>query len=288
MTNEELENALDRLNQFTDKKGRSLLIAVHDEQERKQIVDQLSNQDIKLTVADTGRKALNQINSKDFDCVVLDNNLPDMNLIRFVRDMYKNAKNKRVPVVARLSKKLTTAEENEWDDLVKMAIIKEVKSDIQLIDETTLFLHLKAEELPSDLRDKLVKLYNSDEMIEYKKVLVVDDDIRNIFALTSILERHHMKVIPAENGQDAIDLLEQTPDIEIVLMDIMMPGMDGYETTRAIRQKAEFKNLPILALTAKAMKGDRELCLEAGCSDYITKPVNSTQLLSMMRTWLDK
>ncbi|MNY24691.1 Polar-differentiation response regulator DivK [compost metagenome] len=163
-----------------------------------------------------------------------------------------------------------------------------MKSDIQLIDETTLFLHLKAEELPSDLRDKLVKLYNSDEMIEYKKVLVVDDDIRNIFALTSILERHHMKVIPAENGQDAIDLLEQTPDIEIVLMDIMMPGMDGYETTRVIRQKAEFKNLPILALTAKAMKGDRELCLEAGCSDYITKPVNSTQLLSMMRTWLDK
>ncbi|WP_438496099.1 HAMP domain-containing protein [Paenibacillus sp. IHBB 3054] len=288
VTNEELESALDRLNQFADKKAQNLLVIVHDEQERKQIVDLLSNQDLKITAVDTGRKALNQINTKDFDCVVLDNSLPDMNLIRFVRDMYKNAKNKRVPVVARLSKKLTPAEENEWDELVKMVVLKEVKSNLQLIDETTLFLHSRAENLPPSSKEKLVKLHNSDEMIEYKKVLVVDDDIRNIFALTSILERHQMKVIPAENGQDAINLLEQSPDIEIVLMDIMMPGMDGYETTRAIRQKEKFKNLPILALTAKAMKGDRELCLEAGCSDYITKPVNSAQLLSMMRTWLDQ
>ncbi|UUZ81034.1 response regulator [Paenibacillus sp. P26] len=132
----------------------------------------------------------------------------------------------------------------------------------------------------------LVKLYQSDEMIEYKKVLVVDDDVRNIFALTTILERHNMKVIPAENGLDAIRILEQTPDIDIVLMDIMMPGMDGYETTRAIREKPEFQDLPIIALTAKAMKGDREQCLEAGASDYITKPVNSAQLLSMIRSWV--
>lgn len=199
VTNEELENALDRLNQFADKKVQNLLVIVNDEQERKQIVDLLSNQDLKITAVDTGRKALNQINTKDFDCVVLDNSLPDMNLIRFARDMYKNAKNKRVPVVARLSKKLTPAEENEWDELVKMVVLKEVKSNLQLIDETTLFLHSKAENLPSGSREKLVKLHNSDEMIEYKKVLVVDDDIRNIFALTSILERHQMKVIPAEN-----------------------------------------------------------------------------------------
>ncbi len=125
-------------------------------------------------------------------------------------------------------------------------------------------------------------------MIEFKKVLVVDDDIRNIFALTSILERHNMKVVPAENGHDAIAIMEKTPDIDIVLMDIMMPVMDGYETTRAIRQIDRFKELPILALTAKAMQGDRELCLEAGASDYITKPVNSAQLLSMIRMWLNK
>ncbi|KHL92282.1 diguanylate cyclase [Paenibacillus sp. IHB B 3415] len=287
VTNEELENALDRLNQFADKKTRNLLVAVQNEEERKQIIELLSNPDISLTAVDTARKALNQMNTKEFDCVVLDSGLPEMNLIRFIRDMYKNAKNKKVPVLVHMSKKLTPAEESEWDELVKMAVLKEVKSNLQLIDETTLFLHRKAENLPSGSKDKLVKLHHSDEMIESKKVLVVDDDIRNIFALTSILERHQMKVIPAENGQDAITLLEQTPDIEIVLMDIMMPGMDGYETTRAIRLKPEFKDLPILALTAKAMKGDRELCLEAGCSDYITKPVNSAQLLSMMRTWLD-
>ncbi|WP_310551571.1 HAMP domain-containing protein [Paenibacillus glufosinatiresistens] len=288
VTNEELENALDRLNEFADKKGRSLLVAVRNEEERKGIADLLNNPDLKITSVDTGRKALNQINAKDFDCVILDNALPDMDLIRFVRDMHKNAKNKRVPVLVRLSRKLTPDEENEWDELTRMAVLKEVKSNVQLLDESSLFLHLQAENLPAESKERLVKLHNSDDMIEYKKVLVVDDDIRNIFALTSILERHHMKVIPAENGQDAISLLEQTPDIEIVLMDIMMPGMDGYETTRSIRENGRFEELPIIALTAKAMKGDRELCLEAGCSDYITKPVNSAQLLSMMRTWLDR
>ncbi|NQX45481.1 HAMP domain-containing protein [Paenibacillus tritici] len=288
VTNEELENALDRLNRFADNTTAKLLVAVRDEEERKHIAGLLDNPDIQLTVVDTGRKALNQLGSKEFGGVVVDSGLTDMNLIRFIRELYKNARNKRIPVLVHMSRKLTPEEETEWDELVKMAVLKEVKSDIQLIDETTLALHRKAENLPPLSRDKLLKLHQSDEMIEYKKVLVVDDDIRNIFALTSILERHQMKVIPAENGQDAITLLEQTPDIEIVLMDIMMPGMDGYETTREIRQKPEFQDLPILALTAKAMKGDRELCLEAGCSDYITKPVNSGQLLSMMRTWLDR
>ncbi|MEK3875995.1 HAMP domain-containing protein [Paenibacillus sp. FSL M7-0420] len=288
VTNEELENALDRLNRFADHTTANLLVAVQDEQERKHIAELLDNPDLTLTLVETGRKALNQLNSKTFDAIVLDSSLADMNLIRFLREMYKNARNKRIPVLVQMNRKLTPEEETEWDELAKMAVLKEVKSDAQLIDESTLALHRKAENLPPLSREKLVKLYQSDEMIEYKKVLVVDDDIRNIFALTSILERHQMKVIPAENGQDAITLLEQTPDIGIVLMDIMMPGMDGYETTRAIREKPEWRDLPILALTAKAMKGDRELCLEAGCSDYITKPVNSGQLLSMMRTWLDK
>jgi CheY-like chemotaxis protein len=139
-----------------------------------------------------------------------------------------------------------------------------------------------------EAREKLIKLHQSDEMIQYRKVLVVDDDIRNIFALTTILERHQMKVIPAEDGRDAIAQLERIPDIDIVLMDIMMPVMDGYETTRAIRRKDKFKDLPIIALTAKAMKGDRELCLEAGASDYITKPVNSAHLLAKIRVWLDR
>ncbi|QJC52084.1 HAMP domain-containing protein [Paenibacillus albicereus] len=288
VTNEELEQALEQLRLFADKKVRSVLVVVHEAEERKRVLGLLDSQDLKITAVDTARKALSQLSSKEIDCVVLDNSLPDMNLIRFVREMHKNAKNKRVPVVARLNKKLTAEEELEWDELVKLAVLQEVKSDAQLIDATSIFLHRKADSLPADSRSKLVKLHNSDEMIEFKKVLVVDDDIRNIFALTTILERHQMKVIPAENGQDAIRHLETADDIEIVLMDIMMPGMDGYETTRAIRTIERLQSLPIIALTAKAMKGDRELCLEAGCSDYITKPVNSAQLLSMMRTWLDK
>ncbi|WP_235427296.1 response regulator [Cohnella kolymensis] len=219
---------------------------------------------------------------------MLDNDLPEMNVVRFVRDMHKNPNNKYVPIVINRSKKLSPEIQSEMDELSKTAVIKEVKTHVQIMDETTLFLHRKAENLPSGSREALEKVHKSDEMIEYKNVLVVDDDIRNIFALTTILERHHMKVIPAENGQDAISILEQNPNIEIVLMDIMMPVMDGYETTRAIRQIPEFKELPIIALTAKAMKGDRELCLEAGASDYITKPVNSAHLLAMMRTWLDK
>ncbi|WP_123040323.1 HAMP domain-containing protein [Cohnella candidum] len=288
VTNEELEQALDRLNGIADRTFRTVLVAAHGEEERKEISELLSDEELKIVAVDTGRKALNQLNAKEFDCVVLAPGLPDYNVVRFVREMQKNAKNKRVPVVIHARGKLSQEEENEWDELTKSAVVKEARSNLQLLDETTLFLHRKAERLPAVTKEKLVKLHQSDAMIEYKKVLVVDDDIRNIFALTSILERHHMKVIPAENGYDAVSILETTPDIEIVLMDIMMPGMDGYETTRTIRRQARFKDLPILALTAKAMKGDRELCLEAGCSDYITKPVNSAQLLSMIRTWLDK
>ncbi|MCD9021775.1 HAMP domain-containing protein [Cohnella silvisoli] len=288
VTNEDLENALDKLNRYADKAVHQLLVVDNDETRSKETVAMLDNKDVKIIAVDTGRKALNQLNSKPIDCVLVDFELPDMNVFHFIREIQKNGKNKYMPVVIHPSKKLTPQEEKDLDEIMKSAIVKVVKSPVQMMDETTLFLHRKAESLPAESREALEKLHQSDDMIEYKKVLVVDDDIRNIFALTSILERHYMKVLPAENGHDAITILEQTPDIEIVLMDIMMPVMDGYETTRAIRQIPEFKELPIIALTAKAMQGDRELCLEAGASDYITKPVNSAQLLSMIRVWLDR
>jgi HAMP domain-containing protein/CheY-like chemotaxis protein len=286
VTMEELENALDKLVGYADKTVHSLLIAVNNEERRKQFVSLLDNKDIKITAVDTGRKALNQLKSKDFDCMLADMDLPDMNMNQFVREMQKNPKNKFKPIVLNRSKKLTAEEENELEELSKISIVKGVKSQHEIVDETTLFLHRKPENLSEGSRETLVKLHQSDAMIEYKKVLVVDDDIRNIFALTTILERHGMKVIAAENGHDAINILEETPDIKIVLMDIMMPVMDGYETTRTIRAKPQFQDLPIIALTAKAMKGDREQCLEAGASDYITKPVNSAQLLTMIRNWL--
>ncbi|WP_426446779.1 HAMP domain-containing protein [Paenibacillus sp. S-38] len=287
VSNEELENALDKLNQFADRPVHHLLVAASDPKLRQEWVETIGGDDVIVTAVDTGRKALQQLKAKEFDCVLVDNGLSDLNLLQFVREMQKNAKNKYMPVIMNRSRKLTPEEESELEELLKSAVIKEVNTPVQIMDETSLFLHRKAEDLPEGSRETLVKLHQSDEMIKYKKVLVVDDDIRNIFALTTILERHNMKVVPAENGYDAINILETTPDIKIILMDIMMPVMDGYETTRAIREMPEFKDLPIIALTAKAMKGDREACLEAGASDYITKPVNSAQLLSMIRRWLD-
>ncbi|MFB9329030.1 HAMP domain-containing protein [Paenibacillus aurantiacus] len=288
VTNEELENALDKLNGYASVEVRQMLLVAGPEERRTQWVELLAGKDVRIVTVDTARKALNQLKTKTFDCVLLDNELPDMEAPRFVKEMQKQAANKMKPVVVYRSRKLPAEEEQELDELEKSAVLKEAKTSLQIIEATSLFLHRKSENLPESSKETVVKLHSSDEMIAYKNVLVVDDDIRNIFALTTILERHHMRVIPAENGQDAIDTLKRNPDIDIVLMDIMMPIMDGYETTRLIRRDPQFAGLPIIALTAKAMKGDRELCLEAGASDYITKPVNSAQLLSMIRSWLDK
>jgi len=161
-----------------------------------------------------------------------------------------------------------------------------VQSPERLLDETALFLHRVVTDLPVEKQSMLERLHSSKEVLRGRKVLVVDDDARNIFALASLLENQEMEVVSATNGRQAIDILHSTPDVDIVLMDIMMPEMDGYETMREIRNVSEFRTLPILALTAKAMKGDREKCLEAGASDYIAKPVNSDQLVSLMRVWL--
>jgi CheY-like chemotaxis protein len=170
--------------------------------------------------------------------------------------------------------------------MAKSIVLKDVQSPERLLDETALFLHRIVTQLPADKQAMLDKLHNSTEVLRGRKVLVVDDDARNIFALTSVLENHEVEVISATNGRQAIEMIENTPGLSMVLMDIMMPEMDGYETMREIRKKAQFRTLPILALTAKAMKGDREKCLDAGASDYIAKPVNTSQLLSLMRVWL--
>jgi CheY-like chemotaxis protein len=165
-------------------------------------------------------------------------------------------------------------------------VLKDVQSPERLLDETSLFLHRVVADLPEAKRDVLERLHGSTEVLRHRKVLVVDDDIRNIFALTTVLENQEMDVVSATNGRQAIEIIQSTPELSVVLMDIMMPEMDGYETMREIRKDSRFRTLPILALTAKAMKGDREKCLEAGASDYIAKPVNTDQLLSLLRVWL--
>jgi CheY-like chemotaxis protein len=172
--------------------------------------------------------------------------------------------------------------------VAKSIVVKDVRSPERLFDETSLFLHRRVGELPEAKRNLLEKLHRSNEQLMGKKVLVVDDDARNIFALTTLLENHDMEVLNATNGRAAIDVIQQTPDLSAVLMDIMMPEMDGYATMREIRNHPRYRYLPILALTAKAMKGDREKCLQAGASDYIAKPVDTDQLLSLLRVWLHR
>jgi CheY-like chemotaxis protein len=191
-----------------------------------------------------------------------------------------------LPIIIYTGKSLSSAEETQLRKFAETIIVKDVKSPERLLDETALFLHRVEARMPEQKRRMLERLHNADAVFAGKHVLVVDDDVRNIFSLTSVLEDHGMVVSFAENGRDGIAKLEETPGIDLVLMDVMMPEMDGYETMQAIRKKPEFASLPIIALTAKAMKGDREKCITAGASDYITKPVDTDQLLSLMRVWL--
>jgi CheY-like chemotaxis protein len=191
-----------------------------------------------------------------------------------------------VPVIVFTGKELNAEEQMRLKAMAKSIVLKDVRSPERLLDETALFLHRVITDLPLEKQKMIERIHGSNDVLRGRKILVVDDDARNIFALTSLLENQEMDVLSATNGRSAIDIIRHTPDLSMVLMDIMMPDMDGYETMREIRKAPEFRTLPILALTAKAMKGDREKCLDAGASDYIAKPVDTDQLLSLMRVWL--
>jgi len=193
-----------------------------------------------------------------------------------------------MPVIVYTAVDLTPEEARTLQQYAHTIILKGEQSQARLLDETALFLHRMESRLPKEKQIILNQLHEPETVFRDKHILIVDDDMRNIFALTSVLESHELRVSYAENGRDSIALLKSTPDIDLVLMDIMMPEMDGYETIRQIRKDLKYQAIPIIALTAKAMKGDREKCIVAGASDYISKPVNSEQLLSLMRVWLYK
>jgi CheY-like chemotaxis protein len=239
-------------------------------------------------VVDTGEDALAKVEQESFDCVVLDLRLPDMSGVEVLERMQQSPTLIELPVVVFTGKELAPDEDARLRTLARSVVVKDVESPERLLDETALFLHRVVSDLPPEKQRMLERLHGSDEALVGRKVLVVDDDVRNIFALSSVLERRGMTVLTAGTGREAISMLESTPDIAIVLMDIMMPEMDGYETMQVIRQNAHLRRLPIIALTAKAMKGDREKCLEAGASEYMAKPVNTDQLLSGLRTWLHR
>jgi len=239
-----------------------------------------------VSTAGTGAEALELLDQLSFDCCVVDLRLPDMSGFQLLERMQSDPSRRDLPVVVFTGKDLTAAEEARLKSVAKSVVLKDVQSPERLFDETALFLHRVVSDLPAPKRNLLERLHGSNDVLRNRKVLVVDDDARNIFALTTVLENQEMDVVSATNGRQAIEIIQETPDLSVVLMDIMMPEMDGYETMRAIRRQPQFRTLPMLALTAKAMKGDREKCLEAGASDYIAKPVNTDQLLSLLRVWL--
>jgi HAMP domain-containing protein/CheY-like chemotaxis protein/signal transduction histidine kinase len=286
ITTERLEEALDRLKSFTVARPRRLLVVEDNAAERLSITELLGSEDIEITTAESGGAALDLMRERAFDCVVLDLALPDISGFELLAKVQNDPKLRETPIVVFTGRELTLEEDAELRRQAKSIVLKGVRSPERLLDETALFLHRVVGDLPQEKRDMIHSLHESDDALRGRKVLVVDDDIRNVFALNSLLERHEMQVVNASNGYEAIDLLERTDELSLVLMDVMMPEMDGYETMRRIRTKPQFKLLPIIALTAKAMKGDREKCLEAGASDYVAKPVNSDQLLSLVRMWL--
>ncbi len=285
---EDLDSALSRIKEYATPRRKRLLIVEDNPAEQMSIRELLGHDDIDVSVVSTGAEALEVVTREAFDCVVLDLRLPDMTGFDILERMRDIPEVTDLPVVVFTGKELSPEEDARLHTLARSVVVKGVESPERLLDETALFLHRVVADLPQEKQKMLDRLHRSDEALVGKKVLVVDDDMRNIFALSSVLERRGMAVLTAGTGREAISMLESTPDVAIVLMDIMMPEMDGYATMQVIRQNPSFRRLPIIALTAKAMKGDREKCLEAGASEYLAKPVNTEQLLSALRMWLHR
>jgi CheY-like chemotaxis protein len=285
-TTGELEVAFDRLKTYVAPHTKRLLVIEDNDRERASIVELLGHDDIEIDAVATGAEALEKLRDREYDCCVVDLRLPDMTGFELLELLQQEPQLSHLPIVVFTGKDLSPQEEARLRAVAKSVVLKDVQSPERLLDETSLFLHRVVADLPEDKRRMLDRLHGSTEALAGRKVLVVDDDARNIFALTTVLESQDMDVLSATNGRQAIEIINRTPDLGVVLMDIMMPEMDGYETMREIRKDPELRTLPILALTAKAMKGDREKCLQAGASDYIAKPVNTDQLLSLLRVWL--
>ena len=263
-----------------------ILLVEDDAKSRRSIKKLLGGSDVQISEADRGQTALDLLKAQHFDCMILDLNLPDRTGFEVLNEMNNDEAIARCPVIVYTGRDLTPEENFELMKYADSVIVKGVKSPERLLDETALFLHRVVADMPKAKRQTIKQLYNTDTQLKGKKILIVDDDMRNSFALSKLLSDKGIIVEIAQTGQKALELLAEDPDIDLILMDIMMPGMDGYETTRRIRARQEFRTLPILALTAKAMKGDREKCLAAGANDYLPKPVDVDRLFSMLRVWL--
>ncbi len=285
---DELKGVFGGIESFIDRDVRRLLVVDDDETQRDAIVELVGGDgDVEIVAVGSSEEALAALDSEsEFDCMVLDLKLPKMTGFDLLERVKTTGSSRGLPVIVYTGKELTRREETKLKRYAETIVVKDARSPERLLDETSLFLHRVESRLPDSKRKMLEQLHDADAIFLGKKILIVDDDVRNVFALTSALEANGMDVIFAENGREGIETLQRSGDVDLVLMDVMMPELDGYETTQAIRKLPEFAKLPIIALTAKAMKGDRERSIAAGASDYITKPVDTDQLLSLLRVWL--
>jgi CheY-like chemotaxis protein len=283
---EQLDSAFERISTFLEAGVKRLLVVEDDAVQRQSIIELIGEGDVEITAVGGSAEALEKLAETRFDCMVLDLGLSGEDGFELLERVKSDPQMRELPIIIYTGKDLSQAEETRLRRYAESIIIKDVKSPERLLDETALFLHRVETNLPDEKRRMLEQLHRTDTVFTGKNILVVDDDVRNIFSLTSVLEQQGMNVLFAENGREALAVLEEHPEVDLVLMDVMMPEMDGYETTRAIRQDPRHTGLPIISLTAKAMKGDREKSITAGASDYITKPVDTDQLLSLMRVWL--
>ncbi len=281
-----LNNLFTGIIKFNSKKMKNLLLVEDNPMDSSNIIKMLEHEAIKITLSRTGSAAMKQLRSKQFDCVILDYTLPDTTAMELLRMIDQKHSEEITPVIVYSAKEFTAKEATQLKQLANSIMLKDVNSLERLLEETVMHLHLEHKALQPAKRKIIENIRIQEDVLAGKNVLIVDDDVRNLFALTTAFERYKMNVLTAESGKEAIHLLDEHETVDIVLMDIMMPEMDGYETTQKIRRETKNSGLPIIAVTAKAMKGDRQKCIDAGASDYITKPVKVDQLLSLMRLWL--
>jgi HAMP domain-containing protein/signal transduction histidine kinase/CheY-like chemotaxis protein len=284
--NDSLDSLFGDIHNFTGKKTRKLLVVDDNPIDLNRVVDAVKGNDIAISTAKTAHDAVKQLRKDTFDCIILDLVLPDADGLDIIAEMENNILGHETAVIIHSARDVNKKQRTRLNRFANRIITKGSASLDMLVDQTALFLHREHKELPALMRDRIESHYLKEDVLIGKKVLIVDDDVRNLFALTTALERFGLNVLSAESGKEAISILDIAKDIDIVLMDIMMPEMDGYETMKNIRMGSKHKDLTIIAVTAKAMKGDRQRCIESGASDYITKPVNVDQLSSLMRVWL--
>ena len=286
VTPEDLDRVYHKIDAMISKDVKELLIVEDKADQARAMVKLIGNTDVRTTVASTAQEAYDHVASGKFDCMVLDLGLPDMSGQELLVKLRNDEEIPQLPIIIYTGRDLTDQEKATIDSLAESTLIKGVSSKERLLDEITLFLHRLESDLPEAQREMLKMIHDKESILADKKVLIVDDDMRNVFSLKKVLGGKGMQVLAAENGREGISCLNRIPDIDLVLMDIMMPEMDGYDAMKEIRKEERFKDLPIIALTAKAMRGDRSKCIEAGASDYLAKPVDSERLFSMLRVWL--